>query len=75
MNSEKRLFDVFNELFNVSMPLPQQDEFGDNYLFIPIIYVSRVSMPLPQQDEFGESMALNSKMLTHSSLNAASAAR
>jgi len=60
MNSEKReqKNSSILTLGAVSMPLPQQDEFGVNQFQLPS-NVSDVSMPLPQQDEFGDIKAVD----------------
>jgi len=50
----------------VSMPLPQQDEFGVIQLHL-LYNLPEVSMPLPQQDEFGVQMKADERTMLRAS--------
>jgi len=59
----------------VSMPLSQQDEFGDNSENFEEHCRKHVSMPLSQQDEFGAKERWRGHWPGYRGLNAALAAR
>jgi len=73
MNSESSSLQVEKQGSCVSMPLPQQDEFGEKKVLFDL-EKNQVSMPLPQQDEFGE-IKNEKDCKYYGCLNAASAAR